>query len=308
MNEIIHTVDLTKHYHNVRAVEKVTLSVRKGEIYGFIGLNGAGKTTTIRMLLGMIRPTSGAAYLNGEKIDGGNYGIWNQVGYIVETPYAYPELTVRENLAIIGKLRGVSTKKEIDRIISQLQLTSYTQVRAGHLSLGNAQRLGLAKALLHQPSILLLDEPVNGLDPAGIVEIRELLLNLAHNHGVTVFISSHILGEMAKLASRIGIIHHGCLIQEVDAGQLDMLLQKRLLLDARDKEAAHSVLSQAGYNVHINTDGYIEILEGQAIEQPEEIARLLVEANCPPTHLTIEEEDLETYFLRTIEETGGYFQ
>lgn len=308
MNEIIHTVNLSKHYGKVKAVEKVSLSVQKGEIYGFLGLNGAGKTTTIRMLLGMIHPTSGAAYLHGEKINGGNYDIWNLVGYIVETPHSYPELTVRENLIMIGRLRGVSNKKEIDRIISQLQLESYARVRAGHLSLGNAQRLGLAKALMHSPSILLLDEPVNGLDPAGIVEIREMLLNLAHNHGVTVFISSHILGEVAKLASRIGIIHHGSLIQEVDAGQLGLLRKKRLLLNVRDEEAARSVLFQAGYKIYTNADGYMEISESKAIEHPEGIARLLVTADCPPTYLAIEEEDLESYFLRTIEESGGCSQ
>ena len=261
MNEVIHTVDLTKHYGKVQAVEKISLSVGKGEIYGFIGLNGAGKTTTIRMLLGMIRPTSGASYLNGEKIDGGNYRIWNQVGYIVEIPYSYPELTVRENLGIVCKLRGVSTNKNVDHIISQLQLDSYADVRAEHLSLGNAQRLGLAKALLHRPSILILDEPANGLDPAGIVEIRELLQNLAHNHGVTIFISSHILGEMAKITSRIGIIHEGHLIQEVDTNQLELLLRKRLLLNARDKTAAITALSQAGYKVGLNQEGIMEILD-----------------------------------------------
>ena len=306
MNEVIHTVDLTKHYGKVKAVENISLSVGQGEIYGFIGLNGAGKTTTIRMLLGMIRPTSGASYLNGEKIDGGNYRIWNQVGYIVEIPYSYPELTVRENLAIVSKLRGILTNQNVDQIISQLQLNSYADVRAEHLSLGNAQRLGLAKALLHRPAILILDEPANGLDPAGIVEIRELLQNLAHNHGVTVFISSHILGEMAKTTSRIGIIHEGCLLQEVDANQLELLLRKRLLINTLDKTAAMAVLFQSGYKVGVNQEGIMEILDQRAINHPEEIARLLVEADCPPTQLTVAEEDLESYFLRTIEEKGGY--
>jgi ABC-2 type transport system ATP-binding protein len=120
MNDVINTIDLTKHYGKVQAVEKISLSVHKGEIYGFIGLNGAGKTTTIRMLLGMIRPTSGSSYLKGEKIDGGNYRIWNEVGYMVEIPYSYPELTVRENLGIVSKLRGISTNENVDHIISQL--------------------------------------------------------------------------------------------------------------------------------------------------------------------------------------------
>jgi ABC-2 type transport system ATP-binding protein len=308
MNDVINTIDLTKHYGKVQAVEKISLSVHKGEIYGFIGLNGAGKTTTIRMLLGMIRPTSGSSYLKGEKIDGGNYRIWNQVGYMVEIPYSYPELTVRENLGIVSKLRRISTNENVDHIISQLQLDSYADVRAGHLSLGNAQRLGLAKALLHRPAILILDEPANGLDPAGIVEIRELLQNLAHNHGVTIFISSHILGEMSRITTRIGIIHEGHLLQEVDTNQLELLLRKRLLLNALDQQQAFTVLAEAGYKAKINQEGIMEILEQKAINHPEEIARLLVRADCPPTKLTVVEEDLESYFLRTIGETGGYAQ
>lgn len=305
MNEVIHTVNLTKHFGKVRAVEDITLSVEKGEIYGFIGLNGAGKTTTIRMLLGMIRPTSGTSYLKGEKIDGGNYKIWNQVGYMVEIPYSYPELTVRENLNIISKLRGISDSKSVDRVIHQLHLESYIRVKAGHLSLGNAQRLGLAKALLHQPEILILDEPANGLDPAGIVEIRHLLQDLARNQGVTIFISSHILEEMAKLASRIGIIHYGRLIQEVDASQLEVLRHKRLLLNARSQDEAITVLSGSGYKVELNENAVMQIADQRAIEHPDEIARLLVAADCPPTRLQVEEEDLESYFLRTLEETGG---
>ncbi|HWP95456.1 MAG TPA: ABC transporter ATP-binding protein [Syntrophomonadaceae bacterium] len=308
MNEVIHTVELSKHYGRVQAVEEISLSVRKGEIYGFLGLNGAGKTTTIRMLLGMIRPSSGASYLLGERIDGGNYGIWNQVGYLVEIPYSYPELTVKENLSIICKLRGIGDKKVVDQVIDQLQLEPYADIKAGHLSLGNAQRLGLAKALLHKPAVLILDEPVNGLDPAGIVEIRELLQNLAHQHGVTIFISSHILGEMAKLATRIGIIHQGRLLQEVDADQLEVLLRKRLLLNARDKTAALNALAGAGYSVRNNEEGFMEIIDDQAIQRPEEIACFMVQHNCPPTLLQVEEEDLESYFLRTIEETGGNVQ
>lgn len=305
MDEVIRTVNLTKHYDKVRVVDNISLSLGPGEIYGFLGLNGAGKTTTIRMLLGMIKPTSGAAYLNGKKIAGNNCDIWRQVGYLVEIPYAYPELTVRENLAIFCRLRGIPSKKAADRIISQLQLESYANVKADHLSLGNAQRLGLAKALLHKPSILILDEPANGLDPAGIVEIRELLLNLAHEHGVTVFISSHILGEIARLTSRIGIIHEGRLLQELDSAQLELLCRKRLLVNTRDRELSIDVLKRSGYPAQIDTEGMIEIIDKKAIEYPDKIASILVQNSCPPTHLQIKEEDLESYFLRAIEESGG---
>ncbi len=171
---------LTKRYGAICAVDNVSLRVGRGEIYAFLGLNGAGKTTTIRMLLGMIRPTSGAAYLLGRPVSADARDLWAQVGYLVETPHAYPELTVRENLEVFRRLRELRDPKAVERIIERLALTAYAERRAGTLSLGNAQRLGLAKALLHDPSLLLLDEPANGLDPAGVVEIRELLRELAH--------------------------------------------------------------------------------------------------------------------------------
>lgn len=305
MGDVICTVNLSKHYGKLRAVDNISLSVGKGEIYGFLGLNGAGKTTTIRILLGMIRPAAGVSYLNGQKVSPGNHEIWSKVGYMVEIPYSYPELSVRENLEIIRKLRRITAKDAVDRIIAKLQLDSYANIKAKHLSLGNAQRLGLAKALLHSPAILILDEPTIGLDPAGIVEIRELLHDLARNHGVTIFISSHILGEISRITSRIGIIHNGLLIQEVNSAQLDNLRHKRLLLNTLDQAKAVQVLSNAGYNVQLTEDGMMGLTGVNALTHPEEIARILVRADCPPTQLNIAEEDLEGYFLRTIRETGG---
>ncbi len=227
MNNIISTDNIIKHYGKVRAVDGISLSVRKGEIYGFLGLNGAGKTTTIRMLLGMIHPTSGNSFLNGKRVHAGNYSLWRNVGYLVEIPYSYPDLTVAENLEMVRRLRDIPDRSSVDYIIDKLQLGSYRDRLAKNLSLGNAQRLGLAKALLHNPEILILDEPSNGLDPAGIVEIRELLKDLAQNHGATIFISSHILGEISRFATRIGIIHEGRLVQEVDSENLDGLLLEK---------------------------------------------------------------------------------
>ena len=153
--DIIRTENISKHYEDVRAVSDMSLSVRKGEIYGFLGLNGAGKTTTIRMLLGMIRPTSGAAYINDKKISAGNTELWKHVGSLVEIPYSYPELTVRENLEIFRRLRFLPDKKAVDQIIDKLQLGAYADRKAKNLSLGNNQRLGLAKALIHNPEILI---------------------------------------------------------------------------------------------------------------------------------------------------------
>ncbi|HCX04527.1 MAG TPA: bacitracin ABC transporter ATP-binding protein [Clostridiales bacterium] len=300
MVTVIHTDNLSKNFGSICAVNKVNLNVNKGEIYGFLGLNGAGKTTTIRMLLGMIRPTSGIAYLCGKKVSADRCDLWEKVGHIVETPSSYPELTVWANLEIMRRLRRISDKKSIDAVMKKLRLTSYRGRKAKHLSLGNKQRLGLAKALLHNPDILILDEPANGLDPAGIVEMRELLRDLASNHGVTIFISSHILGEISKFATRIGIIHEGWLIREVNADQLKHLLNKRLVVNARDKESVKSKLINDGYSVNLSRDGNLEVTDEEAINHPEDIANILVNAGVPPTLLKVEEEDLESYFLRII--------
>ena len=213
MNLAIETEDLGKRYGDVTAVEHLSLRVAEGEIYAFLGLNGAGKTTTIRMLLGMIKPTTGSAHVLQTRVRLGSREPWASVGYLVEIPHAYPELTVYENLEAARRLHPGTAPRAIERVIERMNLSAYASRRAGNLSQGNAQRLGLARALLHEPKLLILDEPANGLDPAGIVEIRELLLKLTRERGVTVFMASHILAEVSRLAQRIGIIHQGRLLQ-----------------------------------------------------------------------------------------------
>jgi ABC-2 type transport system ATP-binding protein len=303
-DEIIRTSNLSKHYGNIKAVDGISLNVSKGEIYGFLGLNGAGKTTTIRMLLGMIRPTSGESYLMGKRVHAGIHNLWNRVGYLVEIPYSYPELTVRENLEITRRLRFIPDSGAVNSIMEKLKLIPYKDRKAKNLSLGNAQRLGLAKALIHNPEILILDEPANGLDPAGIVEIRELLFDLAHNQGVTIFISSHILGEISRIATRIGIIHEGRLIQEMDANQLHELRKRGLLIDLKDKNEAISLLKNKWLDATITEDGLIEITDENAINHPENVNSHLVKAGFSPSMLKVEEEDLESYFLRIIGSEG----
>ncbi len=303
--EVIRTENITKHFKDVRAVSDMSLTVNKGEIYGFLGLNGAGKTTTIRMLLGLIKPTSGNAFIDGQKVSAGNTEILRNLGTLVEMPYAYPELTVRENLEIFRRLHFLSDKKAVDKIIRKMRLEPYADRKAKNLSLGNNQRLGLAKALIHEPEILILDEPANGLDPAGIFEIREMLRDLALNQGVTVFISSHILDEISRFATRIGIIHQGQLIQEIDSKHLETLRKKRLAVNAADNEKAKSVLVDNGYSVSKNNENQLEVTSSDAIERPDKIAALLVNSGCPPLLLKVEEEDLETYFLRIIGVRGG---
>jgi ABC-2 type transport system ATP-binding protein len=299
MDEVIRTQKLSKAFRDVLAVSEISLNVRKGEIYGFLGLNGAGKTTTIRMLLGMIHPTSGEAFINGRKIHHGNMDIWKDVGYLVEIPYSYPDLTVRENLEIARRLRSLPMTA-IDSVMNRLQISQYAERKARNLSLGNAQRLGLAKALIHNPSILLLDEPANGLDPAGIIEIRGLLTSLSREQGTTVFISSHILTEISRFATRIGIIHNGVLRQEINTLQLELLCRKRLVINTLNNNKAKLVLEKAGIPAAENGKNMLEVENEDSIRHPETIASLLAENQVAPALLHVVEEDLESYFLRTI--------
>jgi ABC-2 type transport system ATP-binding protein len=305
MNMAIETNDLSKNYGDVLAVDHLSLQVSEGEIYAFLGLNGAGKTTTIRMLLGMVRPTTGYAHVLQTRVRLGRREPWESVGYLVEIPHAYPELTVFENLEVARRLHPGTEPQAVSQVIEQLGLAEYADRRAGNLSQGNAQRLGLAKALLHHPRLLFLDEPANGLDPAGIVEIRTLLRELAHQQGVTVFMSSHILAEVSRLAGRIGIIHQGRLLQELDIAELERNRRKRLLLRSRDAEAACRVLTAAGQPAGILQDGTIELKNATSVEHPEDINSLLVKAGTPPMQLIVEEEELEQYFLRLVGMDGG---
>lgn len=258
---------VTKSFGPTKAVSDLTLTVNAGEIYGFLGRNGAGKTTTIRMLLGMIRPDQGSITMLGTPVRP-NRGPWGRVGALVESAVAWPDLSVRGNLRTLADLHGLS-RPDLDGVMDRLGLTGLADRPARNLSLGNLQRLGLAMALLPEPEVLVLDEPVNGLDPAGVVEIREILVGLARDKGTTVFVSSHMLDEVARTCTRIGILHQGRLIKEVATGDLDQLVAKRLVVETPDPAAARRVLEQAG---------------------------------IPLTRVAMEAEDLEDYFLRL---TGG---
>jgi ABC-2 type transport system ATP-binding protein len=305
MNLTIETEDLGKSYGEVKAVEHLSLRVAEGEIYAFLGLNGAGKTTTIRMLLGMIKPSSGFANVLQTRVRLGSKEPWESVGYLVERPHSYPELTVYENLEVARRYHPGTPKAAVNQIIERLGLGEYANRRSGNLSQGNGQRLGLARALLHNPKLIFLDEPANGLDPAGIVEIRELLLELTRKQGVTVFMSSHILAEVSRLAQRIGIIHKGRLLQEMNIDELERNRRRRLLLRTRDTAAAQRELAAAGQPAEILADGCIELKDSAAVERPDEINCLLVKAGNPPTRLVVEEEELEPYFLRLVGMDGG---
>jgi ABC-2 type transport system ATP-binding protein len=274
--EIIRTNSLTKYFGTTPASDSISIHVKEGEIYGFLGLNGAGKTTLIRMLLGMIKPDNGNVNLFGKQVTS-QFDQWNDIGYLVETPYSYPNLSVTENL----------------------KLTIYKDKKAKVLSLGNQQRLGLAKALMHHPKLLILDEPINGLDPEGIVEVRELLKDLARN-GSTVFLSSHILGEISKVANRIGIIHEGKLVKELTTKELTDQLIKKIIVKTSDSTKALQELLNSNYNAVLTDNDEIEVTNSEAIANPENISKLLVEKYLPPKQVYLFTEDLEMYFLRTI--------
>jgi ABC-2 type transport system ATP-binding protein len=228
--------------------------------------------------------------------------LWRRVGHLVETATAYPELSVWENLDIARRLQHRVGRSAVDAAIERLGLGPYATRRAGTLSLGNLQRLALARALLHDPELLVLDEPANGLDPAGVIEIRELLRELATERGATIFMSSHILAEVDLLATRVGIVHRGRLIEELDSAALARHRDPRLQIATRDLATAATALRSAGF---LTTDaivdgssGFLELRDRRALERPDEVAQALVEAGQPPTHLAVTRETLEDHFVR----------
>ncbi|MFH0882379.1 MAG: ABC transporter ATP-binding protein [bacterium] len=292
---------LVKHYGDVRAVDGIDLSVHRGEIYAFLGRNGAGKTTTIRMLLSLIRPTAGDIMMLGTRVVRGEQGIFARVGYLVETATAYPNLTVRENLDIQRRLTRAPSEA-VAEAIGLLRLDEYVNRRVGRLSFGNKQRLSLARALLHHPDVLLLDEPANGLDPAGIVEIRGLLRRLANERGVTIFLSSHILAEVAHLADRIGIVHSGKLIEELSYDELRAKARMYLDITVSNPDRAVALLAQHLGIAHVErtVERGLRVFDG--LDRTAEIARVLVDNGLDLTRLYPAEEDLEAHFMRL---TGG---
>ena len=297
--DAIATHGVSKRYGEVLAVDALDLTVRRGEVYGFLGRNGAGKTTTIRMLLGLIRPSAGDVEVLGRRMRPGEHEVLGRVGYLVESAAAYPNLTVRENLEIQRRLTG-APRTAVGEAIELMRLESYADRRAGVLSLGNRQRLSLARALLHHPDLLVLDEPANALDPAGIVEVRELLRSLARERGVTVFMSSHILAEVAHLADRIGIVHDGRLLEELDREQLREKERLYVAVRASQPDRAAELLAAAGYARIERAAGQLRVFGAE--DHTADVARTLVGAGLDLNELTAVHEDLEAHFLRL---TGG---
>lgn len=246
---IIATTKLTKKFGNFLAVDQVNLQVLEGGIYGFLGPNGAGKSTTIRMLLGLIKETEGEVKIFGKSIKNDRLEILKLVGSMVESPSYYGHLTAYENLEVTRKILGVD-KSEISRVLEIVKLTGVRNKAVKKFSLGMKQRLGIAQALMGNPELLILDEPTNGLDPSGIIEIRELIRSLPKQHGITVLISSHILSEIELMATHVGIINHGKLLFQ---GTIDDLRDKQtaqIQLEILQREEVETYLNEIGIAFH----------------------------------------------------------
>ena len=245
MNElVIETSRLTKVYGEQTVVDQVNLHVKTGRIYGLLGRNGAGKTTIMKMILGLTPITSGEVKIFGQDIKGREKRVYPRIGAIIETPGFYPNLTGTENLEIFARLRGTAQPNAVKEALEVVGLPYKDKKAFGKYSLGMKQRLGIANAILHDPELMILDEPINGLDPIGIAEVREFIRNLSKMRGKSILISSHVLSEIALLADDIGIIDRGVLLEENSMAELEKKNRKYIVLQVSDVSKASLVIEQ----------------------------------------------------------------
>ena len=293
MEYAIETVGLTKIYKGYKAVDNLTIHVPKGKIYGFLGKNGAGKTTTIRMIMGLIKPNSGKIKIFGREIVNDHKWAAMNIGSIVETPGFYENLTAKDNLAVTAELYGVA-KRRIEEVLDIVELKNIEKKKVKEFSLGMKQRLGIANALIHSPGILILDEPTNGLDPAGIKEMREFLKKLSIEQGISILISSHILSEIQLLADYIGIIDQGGLIEETDISTVASENQSYLQIEVDKPEEAVELLSYMKFK-YIVEEGKIKVYCD--VEKNAQINHSLVMKGLNVNSLTPMFHSLEERFL-----------
>jgi ABC-type multidrug transport system ATPase subunit len=292
VSAVIATRRLVKRFGNLRAVDGIDLDVREGDIYGFLGANGSGKTTTVRMLLGLVLPTSGEVDLLGERMPRAGRRVLARVGALVEGPAHYGHLSGRENLALMdasgpgGAWR--TRRRRIDEVLEQVGLAGVGRRPVKAYSLGMRQRLGLAGALLRRPELLVLDEPTNGLDPQGIVEVRSLLLDL-HRSGTTIFLSSHLLAEVEQLCSRVGVLDRGRLVLQDELAALTA------------PTGATVVHTPEPDRVRAVLDGRVTSIKGQRVvvrgDDPSEVNEVLVRAGVPVHELALDRPTLEQVVL-----------
>ncbi len=297
----IETENLHKKFLGVKAVDGVDLAVPEGAIYGFLGPNGAGKTTTIRMILGLLQPNKGKIRIFGEDLMRRRTKALKNVGVAFETPAHYEHLTGRENLDITRRLLGLD-KSEIDRVLETVELTHVPNRLVRKYSLGMRHRLGLARALLGKPKLLVFDEPTNGLDPVGIREMREFITSLPERTGATVFVSSHHLAEMQQMASHVAVIHLGKIVFQGGMNDLRGLHASRLEIACVDEAAARAQLSGMGKRIERRGGKLaIELASNDGAEaEAAAVNRKLVEAGVDVHHLALAPWTLEELFLQVI--------
>lgn len=296
----VKTNNLSKIYGAKAAVSHLNMEVRTGDIYGFIGRNGSGKSTTLKMCCGLVHPTEGEISLYGAPVK--NQNARRRVGMLIEEPGLYPHMTARENMILNAKCLGLADLSSVDAILELLSLSHAGKKKVRQFSMGMRQRLGIAMALLGNPDLLILDEPINGLDPEGIREVRECLIRLNEEAGKTIVISSHILGELSKLATRYGIIKDGELIRQISRKKLEEQCRDYLDLKVDDADRTAALLSEyypdAGYEVFGRNQLHVFDFQESA-----PLTTLLVQNGIAVQSSSLHRMDLEEYFLDLME--GG---
>ena len=291
---IVQTQNLSKTYGAISCVNKVDLHVQEGEIYGFLGPNGAGKTTTLKMLLGLIKPSEGTINIFVESLSEHRPSILERTGSLIESPSYYGHLTGLENMKVMQRLRNVPDKN-VHEVLRIVRLENQKDKKAEQYSLGMKQRLGIAMALLSFPKLLILDEPTNGLDPAGIGEIRELIKSLPARYGITILLSSHLLSEIEQMATSVGIISEGNLLFQGSMASLQKKSRSSIFLKTGDNAKAEKLLLTQGYSpVQSGNRLDFDYLEDMEVA---EMNRLLVEHKIPVTRIEEQKKSLEDIFL-----------
>ncbi len=299
METVLTTQGLSKRYGHFKALDGLTMHVPKGGIYGLVGKNGAGKTTLIRLVCGLQAPTAGEYTLYGASSADPRAlsRVRSRMGAVVETPSIYLDLTAEDNLKAQNRMLGVPSDKDIPSLLRLVDLENTGKKKAGHFSLGMKQRLGIAVALAGSPDFLVLDEPVNGLDPQGIVEMRELILRLNREQRITVLISSHILDELARLATHYGFIDSGRMVKELSAEELDAACRKALRVEVTDTKALARVLTEQDVGFSILDEHHADIYAQPNISH---LAAALAGEGCELRSAHERDESLESYFLSLV--------
>jgi len=295
MEYIVQTENLSKSFAKEQAVSNINLKIRKGEIYGFLGPNGAGKTTTIRMLLGLMKPSSGTIKIFQKDLKKERINILAKVGSLVENPSYYPHLTAYENLEALRKILGVP-KSRIDEVLEIVRLKDAANKKVKGFSLGMKQRLGIAASLLHNPELLILDEPTNGLDPSGIIEIRNLIKRLPKEYGMTIIISSHLLSEIDQMATQVGIVTKGKMIFQDSIEAMRRFAQPKVVIKVSDSEKGWRSLVANGMKAEHKDD--LILFDECSDEKVAHIVQILVQEGISVYRVEEEKRSLEEIFLQ----------